>query len=149
MTIRYRHTSITARNWQLLARFYESVFACEIVPPQRDLAGDALACGTGVDRAELAGVHLKLPGFGADGPTLEIYQYGEVIDPGPGPANTRGYTHLAFEVDDVEAVYAEALEHGGRKIADITSFPVPGAGTVTFVYVEDPEGNIIEIQKWD
>jgi catechol-2,3-dioxygenase len=26
--------------------------------------------------------------------------------------------------------------------------PVAGAGTITFVYLTDPEGNILELQRW-
>ena len=37
---------------------------------------------------------------------------------------------------------------GGRELGKIVSAPIPGAGTITFVYVTDPEGNIIELQHW-
>ena len=40
------------------------------------------------------------------------------------------------------------LEHGGRHVGDITSSEVPGVGLLTFVYLADPEGNIIELQAW-
>jgi predicted enzyme related to lactoylglutathione lyase len=148
MPIRYKHTNIVANDWERLVRFYQEVFECEVLAPGRDLAGLELSRGVGLENAQLKGVHLRLPGYAEDGPTLEIYQYAEVSDRGPAAANDRGLTHIAFEVDDVDASYRKALQHGGRKIADITSFEVPNAGIVTFVYVEDPEGNIVEIQRW-
>lgn len=40
------------------------------------------------------------------------------------------------------------LKQGGRKVGDATSAQVDGVGTPTFVYLADPEGNIIELQSW-
>ena len=73
--MRYAHTSIVADDWRTLARFYAAVFGCSKVSPERDLSGDWLARGTGVPDAALRWVHLRLPGHGDDGPTLEIYTY--------------------------------------------------------------------------
>ena len=36
---RFVHTNLVARDWRRLARFYERVFGCTPVPPERDLAG--------------------------------------------------------------------------------------------------------------
>jgi len=41
----------------------------------------------------------------------------------------------------------EVLRNGGQKVGDITAFEVEGKGTMTFVYLTDPEGNIIELQN--
>jgi hypothetical protein len=72
MPAKYAHTNLIARDWRALAAFYERVFGCTPVPPERDLSGEALERGSGVAGASLQGVHLRLPGCGADGPTLEI-----------------------------------------------------------------------------
>jgi glyoxylase I family protein len=66
--VRYVHTNLIARDWRALARFYEAHFGCVVVPPERDYAGAELEAGTGVAGAQLAGVHLRLPGHGGDGP---------------------------------------------------------------------------------
>jgi len=137
-----------ADDWQALAGFYEVVFGCVRVPPQRDLSGGWLAAGTGVPGAALQGCHLRLPGHGADGPTLEIYTYARSEPLPPGPANRRGLAHLAFEVDDVEATAAVLLDHGGSLAGAVTARSVPGVGELTFVYARDPEGNLVEIQSW-
>jgi hypothetical protein len=54
---RYVHTNIIARDWRVLARFYEAVFGCVLVPPERDLSGDWLDRGTGIRGAHVRGVH--------------------------------------------------------------------------------------------
>ncbi len=145
---KYKHTNIIAQDWQKLAHFYEEVFGCVRVPPERNLSGTWLEKGTGVRNACLSGVHLRLPGHGDCGPTLEIYQYSKNEARLPTSANREGITHLAFEVDNVEQAFAEVLEHGGSKVGEISSAEVQGVGMLTFVYLTDPEGNIIELQAW-
>ncbi len=148
MKASYRHTSIVASDWQALATFYADVFGCEPVPPRRDLSGAWLDKGTGVRDARLTGVHLRLPGHGERGPTLEIYGYAR-SEPRPAvAANREGIAHIAFEVDDVDAAVRNVLEHGGSRVGDVTSAEIPGAGSLAFVYLADPEGNIIELQTW-
>ena len=148
MKTRYRHTNIVAADWQALAAFYEDVFGCVPVPPRRDLVGAWLDRGTGVRDAQLTGVHLRLPGHGDGGPTLEIYSYA-ASEPRPAvAANREGIAHIAFEVDDVVAATRLVLEHGGSNVGDVTSAEVPGVGFLTFVYLADPEGNIVELQAW-
>jgi predicted enzyme related to lactoylglutathione lyase len=51
-------------------------------------------------------------------------------------------------VGDVEKARDAILAAGGRAVGKVVSLPVQGVGTVTFAYVTDPEGNIIELQHW-
>jgi predicted enzyme related to lactoylglutathione lyase len=148
MLAMFKHTNIIARDWRALAKFYQDVFGCKPVPPERNLSGAWLEKGTGVRGARFAGVHLRLPGGGDTGPTLEIYQYSHNEPKLPAAANREGFSHIAFEVADVEKAAAEVLRHGGRKVGDVASTTVPGVGRLTFVYLADPEDNILELQAW-
>lgn len=148
MSIRYTHTNIVSKDWKKLAAFYAEVFNCIPVPPERDLSGAWLDKGTGVENAVLKGIHLRLPGFGDAGPTLEIYQYQNIKDSIPPQANSKGLGHLAFHVDDVEEIYNRVLSFGGSELGGITKKEIEGVGLLTFIYMADPEGNIIEIQNW-
>jgi len=148
VAIRYAHTNIISKNWKELAKFYEEVFDCTPVPPERSQSGQWLEEGTGVEGAELAGMHLRLPGYGDNGPTLEIYQYKHMKEKPEAAANRQGLGHLAFAVDDVSEMLDRIVAQGGQALGKITTATVTGAGNITFVYVTDPEGNIIELQKW-
>ena len=148
MKPRFKHTNIVARDWRALARFYQDVFGCTPVLPERHLAGEWLARGTGVPGAEVSGVHLRLPGTGPEGPTLEVFQYGSNEEKPAPAANREGFAHIAFEVDDVEEVLAAVREHGGGAVGEVVCTEVEGVGRITFVYVKDPEGNIVELQAW-
>jgi catechol 2,3-dioxygenase-like lactoylglutathione lyase family enzyme len=148
---RYGHTNVIARDWRRLASFYEDVFDCVPVPPERDYSGDLAERGTGVPGAAFRGVHLRLPGHGPDGPTLEIYTYTRNVDPAAAPAANRvGWGHIAFMVDDVNAARSAVLTAGGRSAVgmEVVTTRTADGRRVTWCYLADPEGNLIELQSW-
>ena len=55
--------------------------------------------------------------------------------------------HIAFSVDDVESARRAVIDAGGGEVGEMVTFEIPGVGTMTFVYLTDPEGNIIELQR--
>ncbi len=145
---RYVHTNLIAQDWKALAAFYQEVFGCVPVPPERDLQGERLEAATGIPGAHLRGAHLRLPGYGEAGPTLEIFSY----DDSPGhPAtavNRPGFGHIAFLVEDAPTAQRMVLEAGGGRVGEIVTFQIADGAKVTFCYVTDPEGNVIELQSW-
>ncbi|NQT57436.1 MAG: VOC family protein [Bacteroidetes bacterium] len=150
MKVKYAHTNLVAKDWVKLAQFYIDVFQCEMKLPERNLSGKWLDDVTALQGAHINGAHLILPGFGSDGggPTLEIFQYAE-IDPNESKsANKEGFAHIAFAVNDVDACAARIIQHGGGLVGDIVDVDIEGMGKIHFAYAHDPEGNIVEIQKW-
>ena len=144
----YAHTNLIAEDWRRLAEFYQHIFACVPVPPERDFQGEQLEAGTGIPGAHLRGAHLRLPGYGEHGPTLEIFNYNILADRGQAAVNRPGFGHIAFVVDDVAAAQTAVLEAGGGVIGEIVTLQVATGARVTWCYVTDPEGNIIEVQSW-
>jgi predicted enzyme related to lactoylglutathione lyase len=145
---KYVHTNLVARDWKRLVEFFVKVFGCKPVPPERKINGQWLDDATGVANAEIAGMHLRFPGLGDDGPTLEIFQYSRQEARMEPAANRPGFGHIAFAVDDVQAAHDAVLAAGGATVGKIVTTEIPNAGEITFVYLADPEGNIIELQKW-
>lgn len=150
MTInaRFVHTNLVARDWKRLVQFYQDVFGCEAVLPERELSGQWLEDCTGVPGVHIQGVHLRLPGYGDDGPTLEVFQYNHQAKHSETAVNRPGFAHIAFAVDDVAAASEAVLAAGGNSYGELVTVAIPGAGKITVVYVTDPEGNIIELQRW-
>jgi catechol 2,3-dioxygenase-like lactoylglutathione lyase family enzyme len=146
--MRYAHTNIAAKNWKSLSDFYIKVLECSVKPPQRNLTGTWLDNATGLTGAHLEGVHLTLPGYEDNAPTLEIFTYKDMEENNPIMANHTGFTHIAFEVDDVDQTLKLAIENGGRMLGQVTENLVENVGLLKFVYFRDPESNIIEIQSW-
>ena len=130
--VKYGHTNLIARDWRALARFYEELFGCIPVPPERDFKGPDLERGTALPGAHLRGAHLRLPGHGPEGPTLEIFNYNILAEGMEVAVNRPGFGHIAFMVDDVPAAREAVLAAGAR---------------LTWVYVTDPEGNVLELQS--
>lgn len=116
------------------------------VPPERDYSGATLEAGTGVPGAALRGIHLRLPGNGNAGPTLEIYTYSILKERAPTAVNRPGFGHIAFAVKDVVAAREEVLAAGGRAVGEVVMLEMANGAKVTWCYVTDPEGNIIELQ---
>ncbi len=145
---RYVHTNLIARDWRSLVNFYATVFGCVFVPPERDFSGPALEAGTGVKDSDLRGMHLRLPGYGPEGPTLEIFSYSRLAT-GPTPVvNRAGFAHIAFEVASVPDAQQAVLAAGGGVVGAIVTLTTAARRRVTWCYVTDPEGNIIELQSW-
>jgi catechol 2,3-dioxygenase-like lactoylglutathione lyase family enzyme len=145
---RFGHVNLIARDWRALADFYTRLFGCELVPPERDYRGDDLAAGTGVPGAVLHGAHLRLPGHGQTGPTLEIYQFETMPDGLPPAANRPGFQHIAFAVPSVAEARDAVLAAGGRAIGTVVTLQTADGRYVTWTYVTDPEDNIVELQSW-
>jgi predicted enzyme related to lactoylglutathione lyase len=149
ISAKYVHTNLIAEDWQALASFYQQVFGCIPVPPERDFQGEKLEAGTGIPGAHLRGVHLRLPGWGDDGPTLEIFNYNKLEPRGKTAVNRPGFGHIAFSVDDVATAQQAVIQAGGRAIGEIVTLQTATGAKVTWCYVTDLEGNIIELQSWN
>jgi predicted enzyme related to lactoylglutathione lyase len=147
LSARYVHTNLIAHDWRALAHFYQELFGCVPVPPERDLSGPDMEAGTGIAGAQLRGIHLRLPGHGAAGPTLEIFNYKHLAERAPTAVNRPGFGHLAFSVEDVTAAREAVLAAGGRAIGEVVTVTLQDGARVTWCYVTDPEGNVIELQR--
>ena len=145
---RYGHTNLIARDWRRLASWYEELFGCVPVPPERDYAGADLERGTAVPAAALQGVHLRLPGHGDDGPTLEIYTFASTEGGAERAIDRPGWGHIAFAVDDVDSARRRVLDTGGTAIGEVVTLTTADGRRVTWCYVGDPEGNAVELQSW-
>ena len=148
MKIKYVHTNIIARDWKKLSMFYQRVFDCKPLTPQRDLRGDWLNRLTGIRDAHITGEHLAMPGYEDNLPTLEIFSYDSMDDNNQKTINKIGLAHLAFEVEDIDAILQKIKQEGGELLGEAVSAEYPNDVTATFVYAKDIEGNLLELQNW-
>ncbi len=146
--LRYVHTNIIAKDAKRLITFYKDVFDCKSTGETRDISGEWLDKVTGVKNAHIKGEHISLPGYGENGPTLEIFSYDDMIEAGISHTNQIGIAHLAFQTDDVYSKLKDVLAAGGSQYGELVETIYQDGRKAVFVYVTDPEGNIIEIQSW-
>jgi len=150
MTIKakYVHTNLIAEDWRALSGFYQKVFDCVPVPPERNFQGETLEAGTGIPGVSLCGVHLRLPGYSEDGPTLEIFSYMPQAARSTTVVNRPGFAHIAFQVENVFLARAAVLAAGGKPAGEVVTLTIATGAKVTWCYLADPEGNLIELQSW-
>lgn len=59
------------------------------------------------------------------------------------PANTLGMRHIAFAVDDLDAVVARLQARGAELVGEVGSY----GGSYRLYYVRGPEGIIVELAE--
>ena len=108
---------------------------------------DALALSVefefALDRLDFRGVMLRSP----EGYRLELLHragnaHGLRATSPVDAALTRGFGHVAFDVDDVDSAYDRLLSAGATDRMSPRPSPEPG---VRMAYVADPEGNLVEL----
>jgi len=62
--------------------------------------------------------------------------------------NRVGFGHIAFLVDDLASVVEAVVDNGGEVLGGPVRTNVAELGELEVAYVRDPEGNIIELQRW-
>lgn len=149
MATAFHHTNIVSHDPERLAAFYIDVFDCVRDGPERDLRGDWIERGTGLQGAHITGVMLRLPGHGDPGPRLEIFKVDGAETGQGGKVDRTGLMHLCFEVENAHETLDRILAAGGRIQGEIVdSGTIPGVGRADFVYARDPDGNIVELVSW-
>ena len=147
--MKYIHTNLTVENLEKMSEFYQKVFNCVPVREPDDLDGKWVEEITSVKNASICYVHLILPGFGSNGPELELIKYKNPVFQPEKVSNCLGYGHLAFSVENVQETLNKIIKAGGGSIGKVVATQVPNRGLLTEVYATDPEGNIIELQHYE
>jgi catechol 2,3-dioxygenase-like lactoylglutathione lyase family enzyme len=98
--------------------------------------------------------HFNFPGAWLTNGNFQIHLIGEEIE-GRAKQVYPGYranelelglvTHLAFEVDDLEA----AIQHLHAQSVTIVAGPRPRGDGVRHLYICDPDGYVIELFAWE
>jgi catechol 2,3-dioxygenase-like lactoylglutathione lyase family enzyme len=145
MAARFGHVNLVARDWRALAAFYEEVFGCEPSGAERDISGEWVDRATGLNGIHITGRHYRLPGVDA---TLEIFSYDAPQEQTTPTPDRLGFGHVAFRVDDVAATLERLLAAGGQRLGEIAHADVAGEAHLEVVYARDPEGNLVELQRW-
>ena len=146
--MKFVHTNIVAKDWRKLAQFYIDVFECELILPEKYIKGEWFEKISNIKDVELSGIHLRLPGYSEDGPTLEIFQYNQQTK-SEKHLNQSGFAHIAFSTPELENTLKNALEHGAQQVGELVENSFENFGKITAVYLKDPEENFIELQYWE
>jgi catechol 2,3-dioxygenase-like lactoylglutathione lyase family enzyme len=138
------HFSIACSDADRSLAFYRDLFGLELVSDREVGASGFVERVTGVPGARVRIVHLS--GHGAN---LELLEYSEPRgDTRAREPNHAGSAHVCFTTDDLDEACA-SLASRGVKIRSRDRAPVVVVGGPNDggrgLYVEDPDGNAIEI----
>lgn len=145
------HVNIVVTDLERSERFYVDVLGFEATR-RAHLEGPWIEAVTGLADVRADVVFLEPPG---GGPRIELIAYaapqGEAAA-GHASANTVGLRHIAFSVDDMDAVVARLAAQGVRLLSEPTF--VPGdvvrhdEGRKRLCYFHDPDGVLLELAEY-
>lgn len=148
MSVKYCHVCISCKDWKKISKFYQDVFDCIPLDPLRNMHGKwagQLIAAEKQEEAAVVGEHLMVPGYGDNGPTLEILSYQPLGKDNQMECYDFGFTHICFEVPTIEeknAAVEKLLAYGGSMVSTFDDWRKERVA-----YCRDPEGNIVEIRR--
>jgi catechol 2,3-dioxygenase-like lactoylglutathione lyase family enzyme len=140
-SFRFDHVCAVVHDLEGVARFFTDLGFRSEGPTE--VGGTWLDRVIGVDGARVEVIVMREPdGTGR----LELVSF---VEPAPAedhaelPANAHGYRHIAYQVDDVDAVVAQAREAGYDTIGDVVAYQ----DTYRLAFIRGPEGLIVEVAE--
>jgi catechol 2,3-dioxygenase-like lactoylglutathione lyase family enzyme len=147
--VRLDHVNIVVSDMERAERFYGELLGLRR-GFERLLEGEWIERVTGLPGARAHCVFYEPAGGGR----VELLQYlspaGQPLPPNPLPC-TLGLRHVAFEVDDLDALCERLREAGVALVSPPVEvpFPVADAGRKRLCYFHDPDGVLLEVAEYD
>ncbi len=138
---RMDHVGITVQNLDQAIAFFEALgFG---VDGRSEVGGPWADRVNGLDGTRVDMAMVSPPGEG--GPKLELTRF---ISPDPvgetdRPVNSFGFTHVCYQVEDVDAVIARARDAGYGLIRELVHYE----DVFLLAYIRGPEGLIVEVAQ--
>ena len=141
------HGNIVVSDIERSKRFYTEVLGLQVAM-ETEIDEPEFARGVGIPGTKVKGVFFAVPNT----PTLiEMFQYVAPRASRPIPAGSLpsdiGIGHLAFQVDDIDAVYEKLREKNVPFVSGPVTLPEThkDVGGVRFCYFKDPDGVLLEL----
>ena len=145
------HVNLVVTDLERMTAFYRDVLGLSVTK-RVTISGDWVSATVGLSDVHADVVYLE---FSA-GPRIELIRYNRPAIDRPRDVdkpNAPGIRHLAFKIDDIEAVIARLRNAGVKTFSDVQTVPdtqVTYAGGIRkrLVYFQDPEGNLLELCEY-
>jgi len=147
MLQRIDHVNIVVEDLAAMTAFYRDTLGLRATK-EITISGPWIETTTGLDTVEADVVYLEADS--AAGLELICYRTPKGIRPDALEVpNSRGLRHIAFTVDDLDAVVALLKKRGVDLLSEIQCVPTSqvefGDRQKRIVYCRDPEGNLLEL----
>jgi catechol 2,3-dioxygenase-like lactoylglutathione lyase family enzyme len=142
MILGVHHTCITVSDLDRSVAFYRDLLGLDLVlTEESERSSDDRSGNLGV-----SGAKVKLAILNAGNTQVELIEYvtaqGRPFD---RKNNDVGATHIAFQVEDIDATYQSLLDQGVRFTAPPTTIPAGPMEGWKWTYFFDPDGVSLEI----
>ena len=136
------HTGIVVRDLDAMVKFYTEELGLSVTARYESLSGDGVP-HIGIPGAKRIAVFL---GTDESDHQIELLSY---LEPTSGEGHVArhqlGSAHICFEVDDLSARHKELAAKGVRFVTDPVFATTPDGSSWGVVYLQDPEGNWLEL----
>ena len=144
---RLRHVALMVRSLDRMLPFYRDTLGFTVKKDVK-IGGAEFQAGTGLAGAAARCVHLSISGSPVE---LELFEFDpphNEIEPTIPGINDKGFRHIAFVVKNMKQAVAKLKTAGIIFHTEPVRFSSPEHSKgVCFVYLRDPEGNIIELNE--
>jgi len=145
------HVNLVVTDLKKMADFYTRALGLKI-SKQVTISGGWIDRTVGLSGVDADVIYLDLP----SGPRVELLRYNSPAGEHPAgleKSNTHGLRHMAFKVDDIDAMVARLKAAGVKFFSEVQLVPdsqVTYAGGLRkrLVYFHDPEGNLLELCEY-
>jgi len=145
------HLNLVVTNLESMTAFYRDVLGLRVTK-QATISGEWIGSVVGLGEVHADVIYLDFE----TGPRIELIRYNKpALDRSAdvGKPNAPGLRHLAFRVDDIDALVARLRHAGVQFFSDVQRVPdsqVTYAGGIRkrLVYFTDPEGNLLELCEY-
>ncbi len=138
---RIDHVGVIVRDLAAAKAFFID-FGLEVLG-EGELAAAWIDRVVGLDGVKVAFVMLRTPDGQANIELITFYSPSDDRAIQQPSANTLGIRHIAFVVEDIEAVVARLKKNGAETFSEIQQFE----DSYKLCYVRGPEGMIIELAE--
>ena len=135
-----RHTGLVVQDLERSLKFYRDLLGLKVWKRQLE-GGSYIDTVVAIPGVQVEWVKLQIP----DGSLLELLQYHshpDQVNIHNYPANRHGCSHIAFTVDNLEAIYQELCH---QKIHCNSPPQLSPEGQAKVLYCHDPDGIILEL----
>ncbi|MCP3660166.1 MAG: VOC family protein [Bacteroidetes bacterium] len=143
---RLRHIALVVKDIENIIDFYTNILGFKL----RDryiIESEDIRKGIGLQKAKAKGAHLMIPNSDIE---LELFEFEKNIEKKSEEyiASHPGYRHIAIVVENLKETYEELKSKNVSFISEPISVNEPACFKgFQFVYMKDPEGNIIEFNQ--
>ena len=145
------HVNFVVEDMEAMTAFYCDLLGLKVTK-EVTISGDWVERVVGLKGVEGWVRYLDLP----NGPRVELIKYRSPEGTRPADLdkpNTHGLRHLAFRVEDIDAIGARLAERGLKFQGEVQTVPdaqvtYKGGVSKRLVYFHDPEGNLLELCEY-